>query len=191
MSKNLDTQTFVREFMELARSLKRAEAAASTRFQAIVDFVKTSGMADVFVKPIKDLTKEQREIHEVLKARMAKLYGWEASKISNNWRQFKLRVKRELAESGAVAQQSREQRQRAKADAKRAKADAKRAKADAKAKRQPRTPQVPDAITVAPSRLMKVAESIEAAMRLATSDTQKAYLADALAILSDYIGFEA
>ena len=184
---NIDYQAFVREFIKLARREHNALQRAKSTFQEMVEMVKVHNMQHLFTTPANKLKGEAAKAHDALKTRTAKVYGWPEDKAANNWRQFKLRLKRELAEPGAVAAQSRKQRQRAKAkDAK-----AKDAKANDKAKRQPRQPRQPDHIAVSPSRLMQVAESVEAAMRLATSDTQKALLADALAILQEYIGFEA
>jgi len=194
---NIDYQAFVREFIKLARREHNALQRAKSTFQEMVEMVKVHNMQHLFTTPANKLKGEAAKAHDALKTRTAKVYGWPEDKAANNWRQFKLRLKRELAEPGAVAAQSRKQRQRAKAkdakakDAKAKDAKAKDAKANDKAKRQPRQPRQPDHIAVSPSRLMQVAESVEAAMRLATSDTQKALLADALAILQEYIGFEA
>lgn len=181
---NISYQTFVREFAKLVRKEHNMIQRAKSTFQEMVELVKVHKMQHLFTTPANKLSGEAAKAHDALKARIAKIYGWAEDKTANNWRQFRLRIKRELAEPGAVAQQSREQRKRNKAKTANG---VKGAKGNT---RIPRQTETPDHITVSPSRLMAVAESVEAAMRLAVSDAQKALLADALAILQEYIGFE-
>jgi len=103
--------SYVDAIVKLARKAHKAENTAKSTFAAMITFIKDNGLAEYFTNPANRLDDTGKAFNDALKTRLAKVYGWPKDKVSDYYRHWRMRVRKELT---GDTQASRSKRQRAR-----------------------------------------------------------------------------